>query len=350
MPPVRLSERPISLRYDFASDNTAGMAPSAINALIEANSGFLSSYGTDPVSVRAAEAICRRLGTQADVRFVFSGTAANSIALSMLAQPYEAVIAHQTAHVCTDEAGAPGFFGHGLGLIGVPGYSGKIAIEGLTAVLDEPVVGHRQPPAALTVTQCTEYGAVYSEEELGLLIRTARAAGLGVHMDGARLANAVAAGFDPHAIARLGIDVLSFGGAKAGAHCVEALVILNRKLTHRIDNRLKQAGQTASKGRFLSAALLGLLESDEWLSGAVNANAMAQALAEGIENDTSFVLAHPVESNAVFVRMSDQALDALRARGWAVYAFDDGSVRFVCSWATAPEAVALLLQDLKAVG
>jgi len=327
------------LRYDFASDNTAGMAPSALNALIEANSGFAAGYGADQHTAAAADAVRALLGVDADVRFVFSGTAANSIALSMLAQPFEAVLAHHTAHVCTDETGAPGFFGHGVGLIGLPGYSGKIDVEGLCAALDEPVVGHRQPAAAITLTQATEYGTVYSEEELSLLIRMAKGAGLGVHVDGARLANAVAAGFDPKSLGRMGVDIVSLGGAKAGAHGVEALVIINRSLSRRIDNRLKQGGQTASKGRLLAAPLGGLITSGEWLSGARHANAMAQRLADGIEGSTPFVLAHPVESNTVFVRMPDEALQAVRDKGFAVYAFDDGSVRFVCSWATKAEAV-----------
>lgn len=338
------------MRYDFASDNTAGMAPAALEALVAANQGFVSSYGSDEYSRRAADQIRALLDADAEIRFVFSGTAANAIALSMLARPFEAVIAHHTAHVCTDETGAPAYFGQGVGLIGVPGYSGKIELEGVCAVLDEPVVGHRQPAAALTLTQSTEYGAVYSEEELDALIRPVKAAGLGVHMDGARLANAVAAGFDPASIRRLGVDVLSFGGAKAGAHGVEALVIFERGLARRVDNRLKQAGQTASKGRFLAAPMLGLLESGQWLSGAQHANAMAQKLAEGIEASTRYVLAHPVESNTVFVRMDEKALETIRAKGWAVYAFDDGSIRFVCSWATTETAVEELVGDLAASG
>jgi len=331
------------VRFDFGSDNTAGMAPSALQSLIAANTGFTRAYGADETSARAADLIRQTLDADAEVRFLFSGTAANAIGLSMLARPYEAVLAHHAAHICTDETGAPGFFGQGVGLIGLPGYSGKVDVAALHAALEEPVVGHRQPAAALSLTQATEYGAVYSEEELRHLIEPSKQAGLGVHMDGARLANAVAAGFDPKDIARLGVDILSFGGAKAGAHCVEALVIFDKGLTRRIDNRLKQAGQTASKGRLLAAPLLGLLESGDWLSGAAHANLMAQRLADGIEARTSFVLAHPVESNAVFVRMSDEAHQALNAAGWACYQFDDGSVRFVCSWATEEAAVDALI-------
>lgn len=331
------------MRYDFGSDNTAGMAPAALEALVAANAGYARSYGVDDNSARAADLIRARLDADAEIRFVFSGTAANAIALSMLAWPHEAVLAHHAAHICTDETGAPGLFGQGIGLIGLPGFSGKIDPVALKLALDEPEVGHRQPPAALSLTQSTEYGSVYTEEELRHLIEPAKARGLGVHMDGARLANAAAAGFDLGQIARLGVDVLVFGGAKAGANCTEAIVMFDRKLARRIDNRLKQAGQTASKGRFLAAPFLGLLETNAWETGAAHANLMAQRLADGIAAKSTFVLAHPVEANAVFVRMPPEAHQRLNDLGWACYRFDDGSVRFVCSWATQEDAVDELL-------
>lgn len=270
------------MRYDFGSDNTAGMAPAALDALIAANDGYARAYGADDVTARAADLIRARLDADAEIRFVFSGTAANAIALSMLAWPHEAVLAHHAAHVCTDETGAPGFFGSGVGLLGLPGLSGKIEPLALQALLDEPEVGHRQPPAALSLTQSTEYGTVYTEEELRHLIEPVKLRGHGVHMDGARLANAAAAGFDLKQIARLGVDVLVFGGAKAGANCAEAIVMFDKSLARRIDNRLKQAGQTASKTRFLAAPILGLLESGDWEAGAAHANLMAQRLAAGI--------------------------------------------------------------------
>ena len=337
------------MRYDFGSDNTAGMALSAIEGLVRANKGFARAYGADEVTARAADQIRQRLDADAEVRFVFSGTAANAIALSMLAQPYEAVLAHHAAHICTDETGAPGFFGHGVGLIGLPGFSGKIDPLALQAQLGEPEVGHRQPPAALSLTQATEYGSVYTEEELRHLIEPAKALGYGVHMDGARLTNAVAAGFDLKDIPRLGVDVLVFGGAKAGANCAEAIVLFDKTLARRLDNRLKQAGQTASKARLLSGPMLGLLESGDWEAGAAHANLMAQRLAAGIATRASFVLAHPVEANAVFVRMSPEAHARLNAAGWACYAFDDGSVRFVCSWATQSAAVDELIEAIVAL-
>ncbi|PZO07029.1 MAG: threonine aldolase [Alphaproteobacteria bacterium] len=338
------------MRYDFGSDNTAGMAPSALNALVQANTDYARAYGADDVTARAGDQIRQRLDADVDVRFVFSGTAANSIVLSMLAHPHEAVLAHHAAHICTDETGAPGFFGQGVGLIGLPGFSGKIEPKGLQAWLEEPVVGHRQPPAALSLTQSTEYGTVYAEEELRHLIEPVKAQGYGVHMDGARLANAAAHGFDLKQIARLGVDALVFGGAKAGANCVEAIVLFDKALGRRLDNRLKQAGQTASKARFVAAPLLGLLESGEWETGAAHANQMAQKLARGIVARSPFTLAHPVEANAVFVRMQTEAHDRLNAAGWACYRFDDGSVRFVCSWATTSEAVEEILDAIAGLG
>lgn len=334
------------MRYDFGSDNTAGMAPAALGALVAANEGYARAYGADELTARAADLIRARLDADAEIRFVFSGTAANAVALSMLAWPHEAVLAHHAAHVCTDETGAPGFFGSGVGLIGLPGPSGKIDPKALQAIMDEPEVGHRQPPAALSLTQSTEYGTVYSEEELRHLIEPVKLRGYGVHMDGARLANAAAAGFDLTQIARLGVDVLVFGGAKAGANCAEAIVMFDRSLARRIDNRLKQAGQTASKTRFLAAPILGLLESGDWEGGAAHANLMAQRLAEGIAMRSAFALAHPVEANAVFVRMPARAHQKLNDAGWACYRFDDGSVRFVCSWATREEVVDELLQAI----
>ena len=334
------------MRYDFASDNTAGMALSALEGLARANAGYARAYGADDVTARAADQIRQRLDADAEVRFVFSGTAANAIALSMLAQPFEAVLAHNAAHICTDETGAPGFFGHGVGLIGLPGFSGKIDPLALTAQLDEPEVGHRQPPAALSLTQATEYGSVYTEEELRHLIEPVKARGLGVHMDGARLTNAAAAGFDLKDIPRLGVDILVFGGAKAGANCAEAIVLFDRSLARRLDNRLKQAGQTASKARMLSGPMLGLLESGDWDSGGAHANLMAQRLAAGIAERSPYVLAHPVEANAVFVRMPAEAHQRLNDLGWACYGFDDGSVRFVCSWATQAGAVDELIEAI----
>lgn len=323
------------MRADFISDNAAAMAPEALDALVRANTGFARSYGADEVTARAADEVRRRFDADAEVRFVFSGTAGNAIALSMLARPFESVLAYDEAHIRTDEAGAPGFVGHGVGLIGLPGRSGKIDEAALEARLAEAEVGHRQPPAALSLTQATEYGAVYTVDELRRLIEPARVSGLKVHLDGARLANAAAAGFDLPEIPRLGVDICVMGGAKAGGLCVEALVMFDHALARRIDNRLKQAGQVASKGRFLAAPMLGLLESGAWEGHAAHANLMAQRLAAA----QPFPVVHPVEANMVFLAMDNAQLARVNGAGWACHRFDDGSVRFVCSWQTTEEAV-----------
>jgi len=332
-------------RYDFASDNTAPATPEALDALIAANSGFTSGYGTDQVSARAADLVRELLDADAEVRFVASGTAANAISLAALCRPFEAVLAHEHAHICTDETGAPGYFGHGLGLIGLPGASGRIEPAALAAALAQPDVSYRQSPAALSLTNATEYGTVYSAEALRALITPAKAKGYGVHLDGARLANAAAAGFDLKGIKGLGVDILVVGGTKAGMPPTEAVVIFDRSLARRFDARIKQAGQLPSKGRFYAAPFIGMLEGGAFLRHAAHANAMAKRLAALMP----FPIRHPVEANGLFVEMDEPTLKRLHASGWFVYRFLDGTVRFMCSWATAPEAVDELGATLKAL-
>jgi len=322
-------------RYDFASDNTAPVAPEAMEALAAANSGYASGYGTDHVTRRAADLVRELLDADCEVRFVASGTAANAISLAALCRPFEAVLAHEHAHICTDETGAPGFFGQGLGLIPLPGASGRIEAAALARALAEPDVSYRQSPAVLSLTNATEYGTVYVAEQLGALIGPAKAKGLSVHLDGARLANAAAAGFDLKAIRTLGVDLLVVGGTKAGMPPTEAVAIFDRGLARRFDARLKQAGQLPSKGRYFAAPFIGMLESGAFVRHAAHANAMARRLA-GL---TPFTIRHAVEANGLFVEMDQPTLARLHAAGWFAFRFLDGSVRFMCSWATTTEAV-----------
>ena len=322
-------------RYDFASDNTAGAMPEVMQALTRANAGFVAGYGADDVCARAADLIRGVLDVDAEVRFAASGTAANALCLAALAAPHEAVAAHEHSHVATDETGAPGFFGAGLGIIGLGGASGRITAQALAGVLERPDEPHWQSPAALSLTQATEYGALYTPSDLAGLIGQAKAGGLKVHLDGARLANAAAGGFELKTLGPLGVDLLVMGGTKAGSTPTEAIVILDKRLSRRFGARLKHGGQLVSKARFLAAPWIGMLQSDAWTLRAAHANAMARRLA-GL---MPFRITHPVEANAVFVDMDDVALARLRDAGWFVYRFIDGSVRFMCSWATAPEAV-----------
>lgn len=333
-------------RYDFASDNTAGAMPEALDALTRFNGGFEAGYGADGVSRRAAELIRELLDVEAEVVFTASGTAANALAAATLVRPHEALAAHEAAHVATDETGAPAMFGAGLGMVGLPGASGRIDPAALTRALEAPEHPHSQHPAALSLTQASEYGAVYAEADLRRLASIAREKGAGVHLDGARLANAAAAGFDVRALAPMGVDIAVIGGAKAGSTPTEALVLLDRSLGRRFGARLKHAGQLVSKARFLAAPWIGMLESGAWLSRARHANAMAARLAAAMP----FPLRHPVEANGVFVDMDEAAHARLIEAGWFAYRVLDGSVRFMCSWATTSEAVDELAQTLRGLG
>jgi threonine aldolase len=334
------------LRSDFASDNTAGAAPEALASLIEANRGFAASYGEDQVTARAADLVREMLDADAEVRFVASGTAANALSLAALCRPFEAVLAHEDAHVATRETGAPAFFGGGLGIIGLPGASGRIEQAALASALALPDIAHVPSPAALSLTNATEFGAVYSVEQVRALTSLAKAGEvpLGVHLDGARLANAAASGFDPTAIRSLGVDILIVGGTKAGMTPTEAIVLFDKTLARRFDARLKQAGQLASKSRFLAAPWIGMLQTGAFIAHAAHANAMARKLAAAAPFET----VHPVEANAVFLRMDAQALRHVRAAGWDIHAVADGSARLMCSWATTEAAVDEVTAALKA--
>jgi threonine aldolase len=325
----------MSARYDFASDNVVGAMPEVMSALAAANDGAVTGYGGDAVTARAADLVRELLDADAEVRFTASGTAANAFALAVLAGPHEAVLCHEHSHIATDEAGAPGFFSAGAGLIPLPGAAGRIDPNALGDLLAQPDVSYRQSPAALSLTNATEFGAVYSEADLAALARMAKAREVKLHLDGARLSNAVAAGFDIKSLKRLGVDIAVLGGTKAGSTPSEAVVFFDKSLGRRLDARLKHAGQLVSKARFLSAPWIGMLEGGAWTTRAAHANAMAQKLAALMP----FPLAYAVEANGVFVTMDDDALSRLRQAGWFVYRFLDGSVRFMCSWATTAEAV-----------
>jgi threonine aldolase len=319
--------------------------PEVMAALADANHGYAAAYGEDEICRRAGDLIRGLLDADAEVWFASSGTAANALALAALAQPHEAVLAHEHSHVATDETGAPGFFGGGLGIIPLRGPSGRIEAASLARALRRPDDAHFQSAAALSLTNASEYGAVYAEADLTGLIAAARACDLKIHIDGARLANAAAAGFDLKSLARAGVDIVVLGGTKAGSTPTEALVLLNADVRRRFGARLKHAGQLVSKARFLAAPWIGLLKSGAWTRGAAHSHAMAERLAAL----SPFPVTHPVESNAVFLAMDGAALKRLDAAGWAAYRFLDGSVRLMCSWATSPEAVDEFGAALKAI-
>jgi threonine aldolase len=332
-------------RADFASDNTAGAAPEALAALIEANAGYARSYGEDEYCRRAADLIRALLDADAPVHFVASGTAANAVALAAICRPFEAVLAHEHAHIMVNEVGAPSFFGGGLGLIGLPGASGRIDPAALAAAVAEPESAHHPSPAALSLTNVTEYFSLYSLDAVRALTGAARAQGLKTHLDGARLAMAAAAGFDLTALRSADIDVLVLGGTKAGMTPTEAIVLFDKSLERRFDARLKQGGQLPSKSRFLAAPWIGMLESGAFVERARHAARMARRLAEA----QPFEVVHPVDANAIFLRMDQAQLARLHAAGWETDEASDGSVRLVCSWATTEALVEELAAALHAV-
>jgi threonine aldolase len=345
-------------REQFASDNYAGVCPAAMKWFVEANgSGHEPGYGDDRWTQRAADLIRTLFQTDCDVYFVFNGTAANSLALASLCQSYHSVICTPVAHVETDECGGPEFFSNGSKLLLAEADSPSARVGKLTPDAIEQLVTkrsdiHYPKPKVVSITQATELGTVYSVEEIRALAAIAKRRKLKLHMDGARFANAVAhLGCHPSDITwRAGVDVLCFGGTKNGLPVGEAVVFFDRTLAEDFAWRVKQAGQLASKMRFISAPWVGLLEGETWLANARHANAMAQRLYEGIRGLRGVQPMHPPQANAVFVQLPKSAVDALHARGWKFYQFiAGGGCRLMCAWDTTPEAVDALVADLRAV-
>jgi len=342
------------MKQQFASDNCAGVCPQAMSALIEANStGHEVSYGEDSWTAKVCDQIRALFETDCDVFFVFNGTAANSLVLASLCQPYHSVICHERAHIETDECGAPEFFSNGSKLLTVSGEGAKLTAEAVIEVVDRRSDIHHPKPKVVSITQATELGTLYSVEEVRALCSAAKSRGLKVHMDGARFANAVASlGVHPGDLTwRAGVDVLVFGGTKNGLPVGEAVVFFDKSLAQEFAYRVKQAGQLASKMRFISAPWLGLLKDDVWLKNARHANQMAQRLAVGLKHFDFIQLMYEPQANGVFAELPAKLIDALRAKGWMFYTFiGEGGCRFMCSWDMEPCRVDQLLDDIALLG
>ncbi len=337
-------------QQQFASDNYAGICPEAWAAMALANHGSAASYGDDAWTERAADALRALFETDCQVFFVFNGTAANSLALAALCQSYHGVICSALAHVETDECGAPEFFSNGSKLLVAPSADGKLTAEAVRSIATSRSDIHFPKPRVVTITQPTETGLVYTADEIRALAATCRACGLKLHMDGARFAHACATlGCAPADISwRAGVDVLCFGGTKNGLAVGEAVLFFDTALARDFDYRCKQAGQLASKMRFLAAPWIGLLESGAWLRNARHANACARRLAAQIAGLADVAPMFPVEANAVFLRASPPRLTALRARGWRFYTFIGGGARFMFAWDADVARVDQLAADIRA--
>ena len=340
----------------FTSDNVAPAAAAILAAVHAANDGFAPSYGADPWSTRLHAIASEVFERPVQVFPVATGTAANALALSQLTPPYGAIYCHETAHVTTDECGAPEMFCAGAKLIGLPSPDGKLDLARLRSeiALAEDMGVHHVKPAAVSLTQATEWGTVYRPEEVAAIAAFARTHGLGVHMDGARFANAVAhLGCSPAEITwRSGVDVLSLGATKNGALCAEAVVFFDAALAADFARRRKRAGHLWSKMRFLSAQLVAYLEDDLWLANARHANAMAGRLAAGLRDAPGARLLQPVEANELFVALPETTVAGLERDGFLFYRWPYRdleaavAIRLVTSYATQVEDVDAFLAAL----
>jgi len=336
----------------FASDNYAGICPEVWQAMAEANDGHAQSYGDDPWTTRASDALRSLFEKEdAEIFFAFNGTAANSLALASLCQSYHSVICSASAHVETDECGAPEFFSNGSKLLVAPSVDGKLTPDAIRSLALSRSDIHFPKTRAVTITQPTETGLVYSVDEIKALSAVCRELGLRLHMDGARFANACATlGCSPADLTwKAGVDLLCFGGTKNGMAVGEAIIFFDPALAVDFDYRCKQAGQLASKMRFLAAPWIGMLDSGAWLRNAQHANSCARKLAARIADLPEFQTIFPVQSNAVFLQAAPERLEALRQRGWRFYTFIGGGARFMFAWDADPARVDELARDIREI-
>jgi len=349
MPIFRLLEydsRPMA-RY-FKSDNTAPAAPEIIEAIAAANHGYALGYGDDAWSSRLDARFSELFEKSVRVFPVATGTAANTLSLSTLVPPYGAILTHEEGHIVRDECGAPEFMTGGARLLLMQGPNAKVTPQMIDRTLAaNPPSTHTVQPRALSITQATELGTVYTPSEVKTLCDLAHSRGLVVHMDGARFANAVASlGCSAADITwRTGIDVLSFGATKNGTLTAEAVIFFDPDRAGDFEFRRKRAGHLLSKMRFASAQLLAYLDNDLWLRLATRANSLAARLGQAAGS----ALMHPVEANEVFVRIGDLSATALREQGFEFYdwgAVGSGEARLVVSWDQSEEDVTALCAAL----
>lgn len=331
----------------FFSDNAAPAHPKVLEAIAAANR-LDTAYDGDEWSQKLDGAFSGLFGTEVRAFWVTTGTAANCLALAALCPPYRGIVCHKDAHIEVDEAGAPGFFTGGAKLILLDGEGAKVTPEIVGAACDrirDDV--HQVQPAALSITNATEYGLVYRAVEMAALGQLAKQRGLAFHLDGARIANAVAATGESLADLtwRAGVDAMSFGFIKNGGLNAECIILFRTELTDEIAVRRKRAGHLLSKGRYLAAQILAMLDGDLWLENARAANAAAQTLATAAPKR----LVYPVEANEIFLQVTDQEAVNLRSQGFDFYEWGPGQIRLVTSWNQQGEEVQRLASAIAAL-
>ena len=331
----------------FFSDNAAAACPEAMAALAEANR-LDTAYDGDRWSARLDEAFSELFGTEVAALWIATGTAANSLALAALCPPHGSIVCHRDAHIQNDECGAPEFYTHGAKLLLGDGEGAKLTPETVAALLAGVRNDvHQTQPAALSITNATEYGLVYTPDETAALGELAKKRGLGFHVDGARFANAVVStGASPAGLTwKAGVDALSFGFVKNGGMSAEALIFFRRELRAATLYRRKRAGHLLSKGRFLAAQILAMIEGDVWLRNARAANESARTLAGAAAGR----LVLPVEANEIFLKVTPEEAAALRAKGFDFYDWGPGEARLVTAWDSDPEHIEALAAAISAL-
>lgn len=332
----------------LASDTWSGLCPEALAALQAANVEHAGAYGDDDWTRKAQRLLRDFFEKDCAVFFVPTGTAANALALAALCQPHHSILCHADAHIQTDECGAPEFFAHGVKLTPLAGEHGKLEPGVLVDQIPTSPNVHGHVPRVLSLSQATEVGTVYEPAELATLCAAAHRAGLHVHVDGARFANAVVTlGATPREISwEAGVDVLCLGGTKTGVALCDAVVFFDRELARGFEYRRKQAGMLFSKMRFLAAPWAAALEEGVWLRSASHANEMARLLANKLRGVPGIRIVHPVQANGVFVDMPTPMIETLHGRGWHFYPIARCQ-RLMCSWDTQPEDVERFAADCR---
>ncbi len=336
---------------NFCSDNVTGISPEILTALADVNQGAAMPYGEDECTKRLQSKFAQLFETEVTVFPVTTGTAANALALSVVVPPFGAIYCHSSAHINVDECGAPEFYTGGAKLLTIPGSNGKLYAQDLKnaiALSGKGVVHHVQP-TAISITQSTEAGTVYSIDEVKQIAEIARNYHLSLHMDGARFANAVVSlGCSPADITwRCGVDMLCFGATKNGAMAAEAVIFFNRDLAQTFGYRRKRSGHLISKMRFLSAQLEAYITNDLWLNNAAHANAMANKLVTGLTNLPGVELCYPVNANEIFIRLPETIIAGLIADGFGFYRWEGEHstiVRLVTAFDTKAESVDALIK------
>lgn len=337
---------------DFGSENTSPVHPAYVKAVVEANAGYATNFEAEPWTERALEALKGLFETDQLWAFTVStGTAANAIAIGAMVPPYGSVLCHWDAHTMTDECGAPEMFSAGARQIPLPGEHGRLSRDALATYLQEARIGvvHAIQPSIISLTNLTEAGTAYRPDDIAALTEIARRAGLGVHMDGARFANAAAhVGATAAELSwKAGVEVLTLGTTKSGSFGAETILAFTPKYNTSLAFLRKRSGHFAPKSRFLAAQVQAYAEDGLWLANAKHANRAARRMAEGLSRIAGVSLVHPTEGNEVFAAMPPSMSDALERAGcrfqrdWRLHPRHN---RFVTSWATADEEIDGMLE------